>query len=59
VGKKNTPVNTTQGTSIAGFNFICGINPAHFRAWAYPAGGNPLREIAVPDGGGEAVSIAP
>jgi hypothetical protein len=59
LGKKNTPVNTTQGTAVAGFNFDCGINPSHFRLWAYPGGGSPLREIAIPDGGGEAVSIAP
>jgi hypothetical protein len=59
IGKKNTPVNTAQGTGVAGFNFICGINPTHFRLWDYPAGGNPVRETTVPSGGGEAVSIAP
>lgn len=59
VGKKNTPVNTTQGTGVIGFNFICGVNPSKFRAWAYPAGGSPLRAIEIPSGGGEAVSIAP
>jgi hypothetical protein len=60
VGKKNTPVNTSQGTAVAGFNFMCGINPSHFRLWGYPAGGSPVRETdAVRDGGGEAVSIAP
>ncbi|HLY03091.1 MAG TPA: hypothetical protein VKR56_11440 [Candidatus Cybelea sp.] len=59
VGKRNTPVNTTQGTAVAGFNFICGINPSKFRTWAYPAGGSPVREASVPDAGGEAVSIAP
>jgi|SRR5579871_1465307 len=59
VGKENTPVNSAEGTAVAGFNFICGINPSHFRTWAYPAGGNPVREIDIPDGSGEAVSIAP
>jgi hypothetical protein len=59
IGKKNTPVNTAQGTGVAGFNFICGINPSHFRTWAYPAGGSPVREINIPDAGGEVVSIAP
>jgi hypothetical protein len=59
VGKKNTPVNTAQGTAVAGFNFACGINPSQFRLWPYPAGGSPVREIAIPDGSGEAVSIAP
>jgi len=59
IGKKNTPVNSAQGAGIAGFNFICGINPSHFRTWAYPAGGSPVREIDIPDGSGEAVSIAP
>ena len=59
VGKKNTPINSTQGTAVAGFNSDCGINPSQFRLWAYPAGGTPLREITIPEGGGEAVSIAP
>lgn len=57
VGKKNTPLNTQQGTAILGFNFICGINPSYFRIWAYPAGGSPLEGINVPDIGGEVVSI--
>lgn len=58
VGRKNTPVNDTQGTGILGFNFICGINPSHFRLWPYPAGGSPVRETEVVSGGGEVVSIA-
>lgn len=30
IGKENTPANGAQRTGIAGFNFICGINPATF-----------------------------
>jgi hypothetical protein len=59
VGKKNTPVNDTEGIGVLGFNFICGINPSQFRLWSYPAGGNPVRKTTVVSGGGEAVSIAP
>lgn len=59
IGKQNTPVNRAQGTGVVGFNFICGVNPSHFLAWAYPTGGSPVREIDIPSGSGEAVSIAP
>lgn len=59
VGKKNTPINSAQGTGAAGFNFICGVNPSRFRRWRYPDGGGPVRETSVPSGGGEAVSLAP
>jgi hypothetical protein len=57
VGKRNTPVNRSQGDELIGRNFLCGIAPAVFGLWAYPAGGNPSRSLALDSGAGVVVSI--
>jgi hypothetical protein len=43
VGKKNTPANKQQGTVVMGDNSYCEDEPFDF--WAYPAGGNPIKQI--------------
>jgi len=63
VGTKNTPVNTTQGSTVVGANILCpsgGAGPK-FDYWRYPAGGNPRFALQPPPGQpvGSSVSIAP
>jgi hypothetical protein len=43
VGKKNTPANKQQGTLLIGDNSYCEDHPFDF--WAYPAGGNPIKQV--------------
>jgi hypothetical protein len=38
-GRKNTPVNTTQGEVVIGSNLSCANR---VDAWKYPAGGQPI-----------------
>jgi hypothetical protein len=62
VGTKNTPVNTTEGTTVAGANILCGNGSGFkFDYWKYPAGGNPTFSLQPPptEPMGESVSIAP
>jgi hypothetical protein len=42
VGKKNTPVNTRQGTAVIGANLACNGSVG---VWHYPKGDDPFREI--------------
>jgi hypothetical protein len=42
VGKKNTPVNTSQGTAVLGADVDCNNTVG---VWHYPKGGEPFREI--------------
>jgi hypothetical protein len=56
VGKKNTPLNREEGTTVLGPSLAC-RNQFYF--WAYPAGGSPTKTLAypaLPDG--QSVSIA-
>jgi hypothetical protein len=59
VGKKNTPVNDTQGTALIGFNQFCSAKSDEhpFELWPYPSGGNSIKTVGIPSGTGEAVSI--
>lgn len=45
VGKKNTPVNTKQGSSVTGGDLLCGQDENGIPVWHYPAGGDPFRSI--------------
>lgn len=54
IGRKNTPVNDTQATAVAGGNEMCS---AGFRLWRYPAGGTPFKSFTF-ESGGQSVSIS-
>ena len=55
-GKKNTPVNKTQGTDVVGGNLDC---TNRFDEWAYTAGGNPTATLpgAPAQPSGQSVSV--
>jgi hypothetical protein len=58
VGKRNTPVNTVEGTAVVGGDLWCSNG---FDVWKYPSGGDPIRTITNGDAYpyGSSVSIAP
>jgi hypothetical protein len=60
VGKKNTPINDTQGNVLVDPNLAClFVGPGKVDYWHYPAGGLPFKVLQSPpaDPYGAAVSI--
>jgi hypothetical protein len=56
VGKKNTPVNDTQGKVVVGTNTWCG-DGGYIEFWHYPQGGKPFKGYSQDFGDVLAVSI--
>lgn len=54
VGKKNTPVNRKQGTTVIAGNSNCA---KRLDIWAYPAGGAPTKTLNPLGASGESVSL--
>jgi hypothetical protein len=60
VGKKNTPINDTQGNVLVNPNLAClFVGPGKVDYWHYPSGGLPFKVLSPPpaDPYGAAVSI--
>lgn len=58
VGKKNTPVNHSEGTVVVGSNLWCyDEGEPSVEYWHYPAGGNSFKSISGISSAGVAVSI--
>ncbi len=56
VGKKNTPINDSQGTVVLGTNSWC-ANGGYIEFWHYPQGGKPFKAYSQDSGTVLAVSI--
>jgi len=57
VGKKNTPVNHEQGTTVVGANPSCYYEYS-LDYWNYPAGGHPVESLYQQQETAEGVSVS-